>query len=528
MKKLSIFFACVLLFSLSSHAQIIKTVVGNSGSGYNGDGIAATASWLNYPADVVTDATGNIYVADRDNNRIRKINTSGIISTIAGTGVSGYSGDGGDATAAKLNNPKGVAVDILGNVYIADNGNHRVRIINTSGIISTIAGTGTAGYNGDGGVATLAQLNSPTDVVIDTAGNIYIADEVNNRIRKITYPGIISTLAGDGTGGFGGDGGAATSANLNLPYGITLDNMGNLYIADLFNNRVRKINTSGIINTIAGIDTAGFSGDGGPATNAKLNCPLGVATDTLGNVFISDNSNHSIRKVNSAGIISTIAGRDTLGFSGDGGAPTAAKLNLPNGIYVDAASNVFIADLGNNRIRKIYPCFSVPSAGVITGPDTVSVCIDTIIVLSDAVSGGTWMATNSHATVSSTGVVTAHSIGLDTIMYFVSNVCGSDTAKHTVYVKYCTVSLPSFTPSNNAIQIYPNPTSGVVNIEVPGSESNTEITMFDIYGKAVSTQKITGNYAQKVVFDLGKYPKGNYFVKVLSGNTLVWEKVVVW
>jgi len=331
---------------------IISTVAGNGALGYSGDGGAATAAQLSSPHRVTVDSSGNIYIADTGNYRIRKVNTSGIISTVAGNGTQGYSGDGGAATAAQINNPYGVAVDSAGNIYIADNGNKRIRKVNTSGIISTVAGNGTGGYLGDGGVATAAQLNNPYGVTVDNNGNIYIADTSNRRIRKVNTSGIISTVAGNGTAGYSGDGGAATAAQLNNPYGVTVDNSGNIYIADTSNRRIRKVNTSGIISTVAGNGTAGYSGDGGAATAASLT-PYGVALDSTGNIYIADGSYHRIRKVNTSGIISTVAGNGTAGYSGDGGAATAAQLNNPTGIAVDSTGNIYITDGINRRIRKV-------------------------------------------------------------------------------------------------------------------------------------------------------------------------------
>jgi hypothetical protein len=349
-KTLVLFF--ISCFSLG-HAQVITTIAGNGTSGFSGDGGAATTAELYYPYGIGIDGAGNVYISDNGNNRIRKINTSGIISTLAGNGTPGFSGDGGAATAAELYGPSGVATDRAGNIYIDDYSNNCIRKINTSGIISTFAGNGTPGFSGDGGSATAAELSYPIGVATDGAGNVYIADYNNQRIRKVNTSGIISTFAGNGTGGFSGNGGSATAAELNGPSGIAIDRAGNVYIADYYNYRIRNVNTSGIISTFAGDSLHGFSGDGGAATTAELNAPSGIATDSAGNIYINDNHNNRIRKVNTSGIISTLAGNGTSGFSGDGGTATAAELNYPSGVVTNAAGNVYIADWNNNRIREV-------------------------------------------------------------------------------------------------------------------------------------------------------------------------------
>jgi uncharacterized protein (TIGR03437 family) len=346
---------------------IITTVVGNGNQGYSGDGGPATKASLNQPAGVAVDPAGNLYIADWLNQVIRKV-SGGIITTVAGTGAIGYSGDGGPATNASLNFPIGVAVDSASNLYIADTYNNRLRKV-SGNIITTTAGNGTNRYSGDGGPATGASFNGPSDVAVDSAGNLYIADTNNNRIRKVSG-GIITTVAGSGSAGYSGDGGPATSAQLNGPTGVAVDFAGNIYIGDGFNPVVRKV-SGGIITTVAGNGVQGYSGDGGRATNASLYLPSGVAVDSVGNLYIADASDNVIRKV-SDGIITTVAGGfegvvvfcvpfsiNCAGFSGDGGPATSAQLNGPGGVAVDSTGNIYIADSGNNRIRKV-------SGGIIT------------------------------------------------------------------------------------------------------------------------------------------------------------------
>jgi len=341
------------------HAQNIYTVAGKDTGSYSGDGGAAVLSGLYNPTGIALDASGNLFIADLENHRIRKVNASGIISTVAGSGVSGYSGDGGAATAAEFKNPAGVAVDASGNIYIADASNNRIRKVNTGNIITTIAGngfgTGTSfgGYSGDGGPATAAELNFPTGVAVDDSGNLFIADYFNHRIRKVNTLGIISTVAGDSIGAYSGDGGPATAAELHAPLGIAVDASGNIFITDNGNSRIRKVNSLGIISTVAGDGTPGYSGDGGVATAAELLYPFGLTVDASGNLFIADYYNNVIRQVDTSGIISTVAGNDTAGYSGDKGAATAAELFNPSGIAVDTWGNLFIADQKNNRIREV-------------------------------------------------------------------------------------------------------------------------------------------------------------------------------
>jgi sugar lactone lactonase YvrE len=349
-KTLSIF---LFISSQLINAQIISTFAGTGTGGFSGDGGSALNAELYEPEGLARDGSGNIYVADGANNRIRVISTSGIISTFAGNGTAGYGGDGGLATNANLNYPSGVAVDNKGNVYIADQSNHCVRKVDTTGIITTIAGTGILGYSGDGGVGTSAQLHTPSGVTVDTIGNVYIADANNNRVRKVNTGGIITTVAGNGTAGFSGDGGQATVAAVNHPTGVAVDNAGNLFIAAWGNQRIRKVNTSGTISTIAGNGTAGFSGDGGAATLAELNNPFGVQLDGAGNLYVADFVNNRIRRINTSGTITTITGNGTSGFSGDGGAATSAELYHPSGVIFDDSGNMYIADFVNNRVRMV-------------------------------------------------------------------------------------------------------------------------------------------------------------------------------
>src|SRR5271157_4225867 len=325
---------------------VLTVVAGNGIQGFTGDGGLATGASLNHPLGVAADSVGNLYIADSDNERVRKV-SGGTITTVAGGG-NGQLGDGGPATSASLNYPTGVALDSAGNLYITDADHERIRKV-SGGTITTVAGNGTYGFSGDGGPATSASLGGPRGVAVDSAGNLYMAELFNDRIRKVSA-GTISTFAGNGAFRYSGDGGPAASASLNYPTGVALDSAGNLYIADSSNNRIRGV-AGGTITTIAGNGFENFSGDGGLATSASLSLPEGVAADSAGNLYIADSGNQRIRKV-SGGTITTIAGNGILGFSGDGGPATSASLYWPQGVAVDSAGNLYIADTGNQRIRQ--------------------------------------------------------------------------------------------------------------------------------------------------------------------------------
>ena len=346
-------FAGLFGTNLNSNAQVISTYVGNGSPSFAGDGGPATAAQINFPWGLAMGKNGALYFADYSNRRIRKIDASGIISTIAGSGITGFGGDGGPATAASLHDPTGVAVDTAGNVYFVDCFNERVRKISTSGTISTIAGIGVGGYNGDGIPATDAKISHPNGLAVDRAGNVYIPEQYSNRVRKIDLTGMISTIAGTGVAGYGGDGGPATSAMLSSPNDVALDTAGNVYVTEFNNQRVRKITPAGIITTVAGSGTMGFAGDGGPATAAELNQIAGLTIDTTGSLYICDMYNYTVRKVSRTGTITTLAGSGTAGYLGDGGAATAAQLGRPEKCVSDGKGHIYITELDNHVIRKV-------------------------------------------------------------------------------------------------------------------------------------------------------------------------------
>ena len=647
---------------------IITTIAG-SGSihGFSGDNGPAINALLNVPAGVAVDDSGNVYIADENNNRVRKINTAGIITTIAGTGSPGYSGNGSAAIAARLHNPVGVAVDGAGNIYVADMYNSAIRKINTSGIISTIAGNGTAGYTGDGGAATSAQLFFPTSVFVDGAGNVYIGDNQNNVIRKVDNSGIITTIAGNATNGFSGDSGPAVSASLSLPYGVTVDSAGNIYIADQGNNRVRMVNSSGSISTFAGpgyysgdggtaaaatlyrpngittaagsfyiadtynrrirkvdaahtistiagtgtignsgnggtaiaatfflpiavaadgkgniyiLDTnntvrkinaagiisayagngiAGYNGDGIPAVSAKLNQANGIAVDHIGNLYIADYGNNRIRKVDTAGIISTIAGNGSPGFSGNGGPAISAQLNAPEGVAVDNHGNVFIADYNNYMIRKVdnsgiistVAGSGIGGSGGYNGPALLAQIIVTGVGVDNA--GNILILNNSDdyvMEVDTSGIIKliagqgsedygiCGENGIDSAADL-SNPMGvaTDTAGNIYLadefnnrIRIIYTSIPAATPvlsaASESIVLFPNPANDFFTLKLPETSASSVVTIFNTLGQIIESSTIASG-THEYTYQLNNIPAGSYIVKVNTSHNMYWQKIVV-
>lgn len=340
----------------------VTPVAGNGAPGFSGDRGSATAASLNGPEGVAADAAGNLYIADTFNQRVRMVTPSGIISTVAGSGAFGFKGDGGPGAAAAMILPTDVATDAAGNVYIADLGNSRIRKL-AGGKITTVAGNSSGPQVRDGLPATGVEFTGPTGVAVDADGNIYIAegsigsgsglDGGDFAVWKVAPNGIVSTAAGNGISNFSGDGGPAAAAQLNAPAGMVFDTAGNLYFADSRNHRVRKIATDGTITTVAGNALPGFSGDGGPANQAQLHTPTGLALDSAGNLYIADTGNNRIREVLANGTIGTLAGNGNAAYFGDGGSSVLAALHAPMGVAVDANGTVYIADTGTHRIRRV-------------------------------------------------------------------------------------------------------------------------------------------------------------------------------
>jgi sugar lactone lactonase YvrE len=449
MKKNVFFFfiACLLLATTGIEAQIITTFAGMGMGGHTGDGGAATAAKLDGPWGIVTDSMNNIYFCDCNRHVVRKISNTGIITTIAGTGADSFSGNGGPAVAATFSTPRGIARDEKGNIYIADQNNHQIRKIDTGGIITVFAGTGTSGFSGDGGPATNAKIFYPQWLAFDHNGNLFMTD-FYHVIRKIDTTGIITTIAGDpGYPGYSGDGGPASVAKFHYPTGICFDRAGNMFIADNWNNVVRKINTAGIVTTVAGSGTSGFGGDSGLATSAYLHRPLSVTLDTSGNLFVSDQSNSVIRMVSTSGIITSVVGRGgASGYSGDLGRPDTARLSFPRGIAFDRVGRLYIAD-GNYVIRRVEPGAPVSTS--------------------------------------------------------VSNQ-----------------------PATHGMNVYPNPTSGTLNIRLPSTSRLVNCSIIASDGKLVYANTVA-TINGCAVLTLASIPSGTYTIVAISESTSYREVISI-
>jgi uncharacterized protein (TIGR03437 family) len=381
-------------------AYTINTVVGNNTAGFSGDGAAATAAEIDGPAGIWLDSKGNLYLADSFNNRIRMVTASNLfITTVVGNGTAGFAGDTLAATNAstEIDAPDSVIVDSKGNLYLSDTANNVVRQVNSSGTISSYAGENSlgAGYSGDGGKANVAQLETPAGLALDSGGNLYISDSYNDRIRMVnSSTGIITTVAGSTNAGFSGNGGSATAAKLNRPRGLTIDANGALYIADSANNEIRKV-VKGTITLVAGNSEglAGYGGDGSSATgtSAYLREPTAVAVDTCGNLYIADTTNSRIRMVTADGILHTIAGTGITGFSGDGGPALSARLNFPTGIAVDSKGNVYVSDTQNAVIRELTPNSAVPCGAALPVVTPGGVIGASAFGASTTVAPGSWI-----------------------------------------------------------------------------------------------------------------------------------------
>ena len=528
------------MIAFNSQAQIIKTVAGNGTAGYSGDGGSATSAQLNGPNGVAVDAIGNLFIADFENSVIRKVSISGVITTVAGKGTPRYSGDGGSATSAELNTPNGVTVDTSGNLFIADWGNNRIRKVNTSGVITTVAGNGTKGHSGDGGSATAAELSWPSGVAVDASGNIFIADQTNHKIRMVNTSGVITTVAGNGYGsgsnygGYSGDGDSATAAELNNPVGVAVDTSGNLFIADMGNNRIRKVSSSGIISTVAGNGSKGNGGDGGSATAAKLNSPTSVVVDANGNLFIADRFNYRIRKVSTKGIITTIAGNGIYGYNGDGGSATSAELFNPHGVAMDASGNLFIADETNQRIRKVT-----------VGTFPVTIKNYELRITNEKQVLNSWAAKNeinvSHYNIQiSTNkndfktVGSVKAIGSESNSYSFTD---NNPAYGTNYYRlesvdkdggsnFSKVVSVQMAIDNYQLSIVPNPAKDFATINFTKTLDNATIAVYDFTGKQVISQSLNAS-ANSYKLNTKSLKSGLYVIKVSTGTGNYNEKLLI-
>ena len=478
---------CMLLFSVLNNkysGQTITTIAGIGTAGYSGDGFQATVCELNLPEGVFVYKTGNLYIAEQLNHVIRKVNASnGIVTTIAGNGIFGYSGDGGAATSATTKNPTSVSLDSLGNVFFVDAGAHVIRKISAStGIITTIAGNGTPGFSGDGGLAINAKLSQPWGICIDDSNNLYVSDYM--RVRRINATsGIITTIAGNGTNGSSGDGGIATNAQLSYPSGLAVDHSGNLYIVNEGNSTIRKVTFStGIISTIAGNGGQGYSGDGGVATNAQLNQPYGVAVDGIGNIYIADRNNNRIRKVNAlTGLINTVAGNGTYAFSGDGGLATSAELSYPTGISIDTSGNLYIADRNNHRIRKVTcnpPNLTVASSSTL-------ICSGTPVLLSAfGADSYSWNASQTTSTI----IVTPTTSSVYQVTGFNDFASCSIKATISISVSEC-IGITERKNDLLSVSVFPNPSDGEFTLLTQRTSDKVEV--LDDLGRLIFATQLT-------------------------------------
>jgi len=549
-----IFSGCV-----HAQTLIINTIAGNGSASFGGDGGLAIDGEFYPPTGIAVTKNGTaVYIADELNHRIRKVSlTSVTINTVAGSGPTGtpsgsYGGDGGVATLANLNAPFGVALDSAGNIYIADNQNYRIRKVNTSGIINTIAGTGVAGYTGDGTQATNAKIGYSHGITVDGAGNVYYSDLGSNVVRKIDASGIITTVAGNGIAGFGGDGGIATAvaAELNTPRGLRVDGAGNLYIADVGNNRIREVNTAGIISTVAG--GGGSGADGIPATTAALGEPWDVALDAAGNIYITNYTGNGIREVDAGGIIHTIAHSSITGFSGDSCAAATAQVNSPMYLALDSAGNIYFSDEHNYRVRVISknhaPVFAGGHSQSLTVcEDTGGTNIDTFLAASDAdiYQPDTWtvIMAAAHGTaaagysLASTGSLMTPTgtfytpatgyIGNDSFSVAIADCAGgADTTTIYVTVSNCSLAAPG--PCLSAgfgLSVFPNPSVGVFTTIV-ASQANEDavIIIRNVIGEKVKEIKTITN--KPTVISLDAAP-GIYFISATSADGTRNTKVII-
>ena len=448
-----ILFIFLLFQILPGKAQYITSIAGTGIWGYTGDGGPATAAEISGPLSIWIDTINEVIFADDAHCRIRKIDTNGIISTIAGTGTAASTGNGGPASAASLSAPVSVVMDRAGNLFFNERSAHFIRKIDRYGIVSIYAGTGTGGYSGDGGPATAADISTPGILTVDTSGNLFFTNAAASVVRRISTIGIITTVAGTGVIGYSGDGGPATLAQLNGTQSIATDKHGNLLIADLANYRIRKVDTSGIISTIAGTGVFGFSGDGGPASAAEITEVQSIYVDDADNILLSDLQNDRVRLIAPSGIISTIAGGGSGGL-GDGGPATSATLASPYGVIRKGNGNIYIADVRNDRIRMLVtrPFYVNGPVQHINFCGTTTYNLDTALAANDSNSGNreTWQllsgpyhgtASIGYHTTSTGGTLypigqsyTAHAgyTGADTLVVVVTDSVISDTT--TLYL----------------------------------------------------------------------------------------------
>jgi len=539
-----------------SNVVLSKWTVGTGQGGYNGDNISAGSAQLTGPGGLAIDAEGNLYIADVSNHRIRKVDKNGIITTVAGNGLTyygsgGFSGDGGLATLAQLNSPQDVAIDSIGNIYIADNGNQRVRKVDTNGIITTVAGNGMKGYNGDGGIAINAKLNSPVSIALDAKGNLYIADYDNHRVRKVNSNGIITTVAGNGIAGYNGDGGIATAAQLSSPIAVTVDNSGNLIISDYANNRIRKVtfvstsscqaststtNTSicptalpyswnGLTFNTAGSKTAHLTNAAGCDSAATLNLSINAQpTPAANNVCVG--STIQLTNATNGGVWASANNRATVNATGlvtganAGGAVITYKKNgvtttyniivnaipaVPSIVYAVGAINPQLgASRGEFCINKTFGIVGIPAGGVFT------------------------TSNNAIVTINCSGIVNTVGLGNSAINYRYTNAKGCSNSRTMVgTVVNCAargVAINEKLATTNEFSLYPNPAKSIVNLNIDCLVGAGSIVVTDLYGKQVKIQTLSMGTNS---IDVANLSKGMYFVSTITNEGKTTKKLVV-
>ncbi|PQJ12248.1 hypothetical protein CJD36_000375 [Flavipsychrobacter stenotrophus] len=515
MKKL-----LLILISLpfAAGAQIITTIAGGGTITGLGDGGLATIARVPDPQCLAFDRAGNLYISDILENRVRKVDATGVITTIAGPGTVGIIGDGGPATSAYLHTPLGMVCDTFDNLYFADWSNYRVRKVNTAtGVITTYAGNGTNIFagSGDGGQATAAQFNSPVDVKFDRKGNLYIADNSAHAVRRVSPSGVITTIAGmGGLPGFSGDGGPATAAKLKDPRYLAFDDLGNLYIGEQLGRRIRRVDTSGIIQTIAGTGLSGYNGDSISATSANIS-PTGLIV--FNNEIYLSTSDYRIRKINLGNdSIYTIAGTGVLGYNGDGIAATTAQFNNPAGLAERDCGNIYIADASNARVRQITSPPVLLTPAVTLSGITGYVAGSTVTVTATVSNAGInytihWMNDGTEFAVTTVPTVTyIKTAGTDTITARVvpmSTYSCYDSTTSAGHVVYVQTGIDCFA-TNQVFDIYPNPAYNVLNI------TGTDIKSVAIYNFLGQVMHTYGQARSPMQIDVSDLPKGVYFIKV--------------
>ncbi|MFP5040864.1 T9SS type A sorting domain-containing protein [Parasediminibacterium sp. JCM 36343] len=514
---------------------VVGTAAGNGTSALNGENIAATQAQVS-GWGLATDNKGNIYYAASNDSRIRKINTSGIVATYAGNGLQGLSGDGGQALKAPLEDPESIATDSSGNLFICDQGLSRIRKVAANGIITTIAGIDSnwnGGFNGDSILAVNARLNYPSGISIDAAGNVYFVDQNNHRIRKINTKGIITTIAGNGQRGHAGDGGLAINAQIGSPFATAIDKKGNLYFSDPDTNIIRKVDTKGIITTIAGNGNIGYSGDGGMAKFALLSAPAGLAIAPNGVLFFADAYNNVIRKIDSLGIITTVVGKGGTGFSGDGGLAKNAQLNLPISIALDNAGNLIISDYGNYRIRKVTPA-PLPLMLLSFTAKAANYAIQTEWQTTTETNTSHFKVEHSIDGKGFTTIGTVAAIGSGANSYaFTDNNPADGTNYYRLQMvdkdgsfSYSKLVAVVLTTHYSPLTISPNPAKDFTTISFTQSVDKATIAVYNMSGKVVITQMLSG-VTNAYKLNTQSLSNGVYVLKVTTGTGSYNEKLLI-